>query len=127
MSARQTMEEFCSQSLEKRQALSAKIKTTCPNSLPVLLNTIGLGSLVAADHNWKFIFRDSYRLSQVYCEIIRTGLKISLNEGIYFYIHDRQMNGVIPALSSTLSELYNKYANIDGFLYLYVAKESVFG
>lgn len=83
--------------------------------------------MVLADHSWKFIFRESYRMSQVYWEIIRTGLKISMNEGFYFFVYDNKFNGVIPSLSSTLGELYNRHANIDGFLYLYIAKESIFG
>jgi hypothetical protein len=47
---------------------------------------------------------------------------LSAEQGYVFFI-----NNAIPPMESTLSELYSRYKDDNGFLQVIVCKESIFG
>ena len=53
---------------------------------------------------------------------IRQRLKLPAEKGIFLSI-----NGIIPSVTDTMSNLYHKYKDPDNFLYVTYASENVFG
>ena len=54
--------------------------------------------------------------------IIRKRMNLHHEEAIFLFIGNN-----IPTRSNTIGELYHKYKDIDGFLYVQYAKENTFG
>ena len=48
--------------------------------------------------------------------------QLNSNEGLFVFI-----NNIIPLPSDNLKSLYDKYKNKDGYLYLILMKENIFG
>ena len=60
---------------------------------------------------------------QGFQNVIRERFKLSTQEGIHMIIN----NTVIPKYSMLISEVYELYKDEDGFLYILLCKENVFG
>lgn len=120
-------EEFCAKPFGERKELSQTLKIKHPGRLPVILNAAHFQGELESQYKWKYLCPETYRLSQLCWEIIRHGMKVSFKESIHFHFYDHSMRIVIPQMSSTLLEIYNKYSSGDGFLYIYVSKENTFG
>lgn len=123
---RTDIERFCSKPLEERLALSDSIKARHPGTVPIILDTSRFKGELSPEHRWKYICPETHLLSHLYWEVIRNGLQISFQESIHFFIYDGFLYAT-PLMSSTLLEIYNKYRDKDGFLYLHICKENTFG
>jgi len=120
-------EQFCAKSLAERLELSSRLKAKHPGHLPLILDVSQYRGKLPENYRWKFLCPEQHRLSQVYWEIIRSGMQVSFAENIHFCIYDSLMRYVMPAMSSSILEIYNKYGSNDGFLYVYIQKENTFG
>ena len=54
--------------------------------------------------------------------VIRKRLKLKESEAMYFFV-----NGKSLIANAYMSEIYNKYKDEDGFLYIYYSGENTFG
>jgi hypothetical protein len=54
--------------------------------------------------------------------ILRKRLKLNENEAMYFFVKDKTL---IPNL--LMNQVYNKYHDEDGFLYIFACSENTFG
>lgn len=120
-------EDFCAKPFAERLELSQTLKVKHPGRLPIVLNTAQYRGELKPDYKWKYLCPEHYRLSQLFWEIINNGLQISFKEGIHFNFYDSTMRSIVPPMSHTILEIYNKYKSNDGFLYIYVSKENTFG
>ena len=55
--------------------------------------------------------------------VIRKRLKLTSDKSIYLFINEK----IIPTTSALLGEIYEKYKDEDGFLYISYGGESTFG
>jgi hypothetical protein len=120
-------EDFSAKPLAERRELCQLIKTKHPGRVPIILNAQHYRGELEADYKWKYLCPEHYLLSQLYWEIIQKGMKVSFKESVHFHFYNSLMQPIVPQMSCTLLEAYNKYRSNDGFLYIYVSRENTFG
>lgn len=78
----------------------------------------------------KYIVSSDLTLAQ-FLSIVRKKINFSSYESIYMmieeYKNDKLKSTILASTVSTIGELYNKNKDDDGFLYLKLVKENVFG
>lgn len=105
-------------SLEDRKLQSTRIMEKYPNRLPIICNVSK--NLPELDKHKYLIPRDLESINFFF--VIRKRLK--LKEGVAMYLF---VNGKALIANSYMSEVYNKYKDEDGFLYIYICAENTFG
>lgn len=110
---------------EKRKTLVEKIKQSHPHSIPVIVETtnktIGL-------QKSKFIVPFDIRISQLMMSIRKHTRSINAEEGLFLMtLSDQHPGSIMLVGSQTIQEAYEKYQSMDGFLYIRLEKENVFG
>jgi GABA(A) receptor-associated protein len=103
-------------SLEKRKQLSQKFKQSYPNKIPIIIESKDI--LISKN---KFI-TDGDQSIALFMTTVRKFISLKKDEAIFLFI-----NNTLPQQSETLSAIYSKYVDEDGFLYLTITKESTFG
>ena len=69
----------------------------------------------------KYLVHKDLTLGQ-FMYVIRKRMNLKAEEAIFLFVSNN-----IPSSSSIVSDLYNRYKDPDGFLYMQYAKENVFG
>ena len=69
----------------------------------------------------KYLVHKDLTLGQ-FMYVIRKRMNLKSEEAIFLFVSNN-----IPSSSSIVSDLYNRYKDPDGFLYMQYAKENVFG
>lgn len=112
--------------LERRKHESQAIRNKYARLLPVIIEAKrSHGPFAPSDltlDKKKYLFPDELTMGQVQ-QTIRKRVKLSEVEGMFMYGAD---NRLIP-LAKPLIEYFNEMVDPDGFLYLYICKESAFG
>ncbi len=109
-------------SFEKRQLESKRLMTTHPNKIPIILEKYELSANSDNNIKQKFLIQKDLTIGQLIF-IVRRQLKLDQTQSLYISIDAKY----IPSTSSTISEIYNKYCDQDGFLYLRCSAEQTFG
>jgi len=108
--------------INKRLLLSKKIINEHPNSVPVILESLGSNRISLS--KTKFILSKDLLVStfiqQLAKDII---LHLHSSETVFLFCQD---NILIPT-SLNINTIYQKYKDPDGFLYLSIMKENTFG
>lgn len=104
--------------LEKRLEQSKSIIEKYPNRIPVICDVSN--RLPRLDKHKYLIPEDLH--SETFMSIIRRRIKLKPEHAMYFFVGDK-----ILQANNYMSEIYNKYKDDDGFLYIYVCSESTFG
>ena len=105
-------------SLEDRKLQSTRIMEKYPNRLPIICNVSK--NLPELDKHKYLIPRDLESINFFF--VIRKRLKLKEGVAMYFFV-----NGKALIANSYMSEVYNKYKDEDGFLYIYICAENTFG
>tara|TARA_B110001450_G_scaffold1004_3_gene1153 strand:+ start:1160 stop:1582 length:423 start_codon:yes stop_codon:yes gene_type:complete len=105
-------------SLEDRKYQSKTIMEKYPNRLPIICNVSR--NLPELDKH-KYLIPDDLE-STAFFFVIRKRLKLKESEAMYFFV-----NGKSLIANAYMSEIYNKYKDEDGFLYIYICAENTFG
>lgn len=105
--------------LESRQKESAQVKAKYPDRCPVIVYTDdkNIGPL----DKYKYLVPEDITLAQ-FMQIIRKKIKLDSKQAIWLYVGDS-----MPVTSITLNSLHNDSADEDGFLYIKLVGENVFG
>jgi len=115
------MENFSNKfSLAERKEKFCKVSRRFPGRIPVVMQRNTRSDLPPLKKHF-YLFGPDVACSRVML-FIRRQIKISSTTGLFFFVDD-----VIPSMSSTLSELYDKKKSEDGFLYLVYSGENTFG
>ena len=107
-------------SFEKRSELCKRIREKYTDRIPII---------VEVDPNSKIVLqRKKFLVPHVitmggFLREIRNQTSIQSNEAIFLFCG----NGVLVPTGSGISEVYEKYKDRDGFLYITVATENTFG
>lgn len=104
--------------LPQRLRYSATIKKNYPSMIPAILYSNKRH--IKFDKN-KYMVPDNLLLSKFVCSI-RKYANITEKDAIFLTV-----NNYSPNMNSTMGEIYNRYGDEDGFLYIAVSTENCFG
>lgn len=104
-------------SLENRRVTSETLIKQYPDRIPVIVKS----DFISKD---KFLTPATLTVSSFMKEICKysSNSSINRNEGIFIFI-----GNIIPSPSDVMQNLYNRYKDEDGFLYVTLEKENSFG
>jgi GABA(A) receptor-associated protein len=104
---------------DKRLSESQRIIDKYPDRRPIIIECND--NEIRIDKK-KYLVPQDLTLSQ-FLYVIRKRMKLSADKALFMFLD----NNTIPTSSSHISNLYEKHKDPDGFLYIYVSKEHVFG
>ena len=101
-------------SLVERECISETAIKRNPEKAPVII--------LHGNNYYKYLL--PYKMSVVYMiSIFRRRINLRASEGIFVLTND----GKLLTGNTTIREIYFNHKNTDGFLYLHIRKESMFG
>lgn len=104
---------------EDRKHESEIILKKYPSKLPVIINECSEDLRDRLKR--KMLIESDMNVGQ-YIHTLRTKFNIKPEESILFFV-----DGIMPPSTMLISYLYDKYKDKDGFLYISILKENVFG
>lgn len=104
----------------KRGEVSAKLRKKYPNMLPVILETGG--SVPVTLEKTRYLVPSGTTVGKLLYEV-RRDMRLRAEQAVFLMTE----SGIMPPTCFMLSEVYERHANHDGFLYLLVSNENVFG
>ena len=108
--------------LAKRVEISSKIRLKYPDRIPVIVERDTRVKTYAPEiQKNKYIVPMDITIGKFMFEL-RRHMTLSEEQAIFIYVQDQ-----IPPTSAHISEIYNKFKDEDGFLYVSYAGESAFG
>jgi GABA(A) receptor-associated protein len=106
----------------KRVEQSLSITSKFPDKLPIIVEKMkNVKSTVSDIPKNKFLIPNDLVVSQMMC-IIRKYLELAPAESVYLFTNDVLLNS-----TDTLNDVYQKYKDADGFLYIFYTLENTFG
>jgi GABA(A) receptor-associated protein len=109
---------FKKKPFEERFAESTKMKELYPDKIPIILD---LDPFFKNITKYKFLIPSNLTVAHL-LNSIRTIVKLEKEKALFIFV-----NETIPPITQVISNLYSAYSDPDGFLYVSVALESVFG
>jgi len=106
---------------DTRKTESEKILVKYPDRIPLIVEKMPNNNLLPQISKTKFLVPSDITVSQ-FMFIIRKYLKLEPSVSIYLFC-----DGIIPSASETISNMYFKHSDADGFLYIFYAGENTFG
>jgi len=106
---------------EKRTEVAKKIRIKFPDRVPVILERTANSSLPPCTKR-KFLLPQDLQLSKFVIEIRKHMEDHDQKKAIFLFVNDN-----LPQTSAMVSEIYEKYQDEDGFLYLTYSGENTFG
>lgn len=110
---------FKTTSLEKRKKVSEGILKRYSDRIPVILEKHK--SSDPDCQKCKYLVPDNLTIGKFIYEI-RKNIKVTQEQSIFLFI-----DNIHPPTSELVSNLYSKYKNEDGFLYIIYTLENTFG
>lgn len=104
---------------DKRKKESESILAKYPNRVPIICERYDK-TLPHLDRK-KYLVPDDLIMSN-FLYVIRKRLKLESHKSLYLAINNK-----IPHLSCSVSTMYDKYRDEDGFLYINYCEENTFG
>lgn len=107
-------------SFSERTFESGRVINKYPDRIPIICEKLDKSKVDEIDKK-KYLVPSDLTCAQ-FIFVIRKRLKLTPEKAIFLFI-----NGTIPQTSETISNLYYKHKDSDGFLYITYASENVFG
>jgi len=107
-------------SFEKRVEVAEKIRSKYPDRIPVIVEKAPRSTAPEIDKK-KFLVPADLTVSKLAFEI-RRHLRLAPEHGMFLFIND-----TLPPNAALLQQIYEKYKDPDGFLYVTYASENTFG
>lgn len=111
------MNSYLNDDYESKKKLSDKLREKYRDRVPVIINSEKIQL-----ERTKFLPSKDSTFGQFIAFIIKSYLNVEKKETVLGFVN----NKLIP-VSSTLGEIYSEEAHFDGFLYIVLSKENVFG
>lgn len=102
---------------EKRVSEFRKINIKYPNRVPIIVRSDNVKF-----SRRKFLAPKELKISNFHIVLRRNITNINQAEAIFLFTKNNLLSS-----TNTLGEIYNKYKDSDGFLYITASKESTFG
>jgi GABA(A) receptor-associated protein len=97
---------------DKRKADSSRILSKYPDVIPIIIEKSDRVDIPNTTKS-KFLAKHSITVGQLLVQI-RKELKIDHKYEIYLFVNNTE----IPSITTTMKEVYDKYKDKDGFLYI---------
>ncbi len=106
-----------------RKMEAERILLKYPDRIPIICEKINIknSQIPNIDKN-KYLVPTDLSLGQ-FIHIIRSRIKMNSEQAIYIFVD----NSIIPSSSEIIKTLYDKYKDLDGFMYLSYSGENTFG
>ena len=108
--------------LDDRKTASATVLTKFPTQIPCIIEVNETLKDLKV-FNTKWCVRDDYTITALMMQIRERYIDITASDGIFIFVK----NNTICRPTDTLRNLYDKYKDEDGFLYMIISRENVFG
>ena len=102
--------------IEQRREVVNKIKVKYPTLIPILIDIPGKDV-----KRRKYLTHESTTLSQLLYSV-RQENKLNEYEGVFLFV-----NNHLLSVSQNVLDTYIRHANCDGFLYITIVPENIFG
>jgi GABA(A) receptor-associated protein len=121
-------------SLDERKNITIKILEKYEDKCPIYLSIdkqilSNIDSMFIKNIN-RYIVTSNLTLTQ-FLSILRKKINFSQNESLTLFVeiyNDKKIiNSILAPLTSSIGSIYNNYKDEDGFIYLNIVKENVFG
>jgi GABA(A) receptor-associated protein len=121
-------------SLDERKNITIKILEKYEDKCPIYLSIdkeilSNIDSMFKKNIN-RYIVTSNLTLTQ-FLSILRKKINFSQNESLTLFVeiyNDKKIiNSILAPLTSSIGSIYNNYKDEDGFIYLKIVKENVFG
>ena len=105
---------------EKRAMESRRILKKYPDRRPIIIEKSNKSNIKNLNKN-KYLILSDMTAGHLLC-YIRKHIDLKPEEAIFIFI-----NNTLPLISETISQIYDKNVDNDGFLYVTYSTESTFG
>lgn len=109
---------------ERRKKESDKIKLKYPDKIPIIIEKYGASNIEDIDRH-KVLLPKNAKVSQLIYHISKN-IKKDETQTIFVYVN-ASVNPILPHSNATINDIYCKYKDPDGFLYITYAGENTFG
>ncbi|KAG4098327.1 autophagy 8 [Neocallimastix lanati (nom. inval.)] len=109
-----------SHSFEERKNKVKKLREKYKDKIPCIVEKAKSSKIPDIECN-KILIDHSKTVGQLMCTI-RKKIKLPSEDAIFLFI-----NGILPPVANTMSTIYEKYKDEDGFLYVTYSGETTFG
>jgi GABA(A) receptor-associated protein len=110
-----------SKSIQARLLESTKIREKFPGRIPIIVERAKFANdLPLVDKN-KYMCPEHFSIGQ-FIYLIRKRIDLPPEKALFVFV-----GNTLPMASQTISELYMRYRDADGFLYMTYTSESTFG
>lgn len=107
-------------SFEKRESESTSVLNKYPDRIPAIVEKDIKSTLPQIDKH-KFLIPKDLTLGQ-FVYIIRRRMKITSDKAIFIFVQN-----ILPPSGELIGSIYEKYKDVDGFLYITYCSETTFG
>ena len=107
-------------SFHKRKIEADKIKIKYPARVPIICERSGETDVPLLDKK-KYLVPDDLTVAQ-FIHVIRKRLHLDESKALFLFI-----NNTIPMSSTSMRDVYYRFKNSDGFLYIKYSGENTFG
>jgi GABA(A) receptor-associated protein len=108
-------------SFEKRVELCSRLRKEYTDRIPIILESNKNSGIIITRK--KFLAPHNVTMTSFLMEI-RKQIKVDQTEAIFLFCGS---SGMLAPTTSLMSQVYEKYRDADGFLYIVVALENSFG
>lgn len=107
-------------SFQDRVLEARRVLEKYPDRVPVICERRA-GSTLADIDKEKYLIPNDLTVGQ-FVYVIRKRLRLPAEKAIFLFV-----GGILPTISDSMNNLYNRYFDDDGFLYITYSEENVFG
>ncbi|KAG7230404.1 hypothetical protein INR49_024510 [Caranx melampygus] len=108
--------------LETRKDEVCSIRSKFPNKLPVIVERYIREKTLPLLDKTKFLVPFELTLGQFLC-LLRNKIALDPTQALFLLVAERSMS----CMSSSMGEVYSRYSDADGFLYITYASQEMFG
>ena len=116
---------FCKElSIKKRKKLNRLVMDKHPEKIPIILEYEETFPHELRTKQCKYLVNNTFRVFE-FTSILRTKISIGKSQGLLMYINGEKK--ILIEQSKMLSSVYNDNASHDGFLYISLGIENIYG
>merc|ERR1712002_37008 len=108
--------------LEIRKDEVCSIRSKFPNKLPVIVERYIREKTLPLLDKTKFLVPFELTLGQFLC-LLRNKIALDSTQALFLLVAEKSMS----CMSSSMGEVYSRYSDLDGFLYITYASQEMFG
>jgi len=122
-----TAGDYCNKvSLEKRKEITSYAKEKFPGKLPIIVEYERNFPDDKRIPKFKFLVPKNFRMLD-FTSVLRNKMNLSSKSGLFIFVGDTSKGGTLVRQGDFISTVHENYSHQDGFLYLVISLENVYG